>query len=58
MSSLTTVDPLLDDPDGVHADAIAQLTPIPLEQRARIRALARAADPFTDKLRDVLGARR
>lgn len=60
MSAITSaaIEPLLDDPDGVHAAAIAGLPPIPLEQRARIRALARAADPFTDGLRDLLRGRR
>ncbi|MBN9238786.1 MAG: hypothetical protein J0J03_03845 [Leifsonia sp.] len=59
LSALTTSpDPLLGDPDGVHAAAIAALPPIPLEQRARIRALARAADPFVNSISSLLrGAR-
>lgn len=57
-STAAVIDPLLDDPDGIHAAAIAELKPIPLEQRARIRALARAADPVTEAVRDLLRARR
>jgi len=58
VATTTDPDPLLSDPDGMHAAAIAQLNPIPAEQRARIRALARAEDRFTGKLRDVLRASR
>lgn len=52
------LDPLLVDPDGIHAAAIAELPPLPPEQRARITALARTADPFTDKVRDLIRGRR
>jgi hypothetical protein len=50
----TTADPLLADPDGVHAEAIAALEPLDEQRRASIRALARAADPFTDALRRTI----
>ena len=47
-------DDLLADPDGVHAEAVAALPPLDAQRRATIRALARAADPFTEALRATI----
>jgi hypothetical protein len=58
MAPATLADDLLADPDGIHAEAIAALPPLDPERRARIASLARSADPFTEKVRAVLRARR
>lgn len=54
----TATDPLLDDDEGIHAAAIAELPPLPPTQRARIAALAASTDPVCDRLRDIIGGRR
>lgn len=54
MATATTADPLLTDDDGVIAETIAAFPPLDEQRRAGIRAIARAADPFTDALRRTI----